>query len=147
MEFSSLGGHSEDCIGLPRATPVHVWRWYVLLVRRMSRRLHWLASNNLRKLVWSEAILKTALARFEQPLRCSFCRNRNKFIRRCSSWSRIGKSSSNNNDGHSRSLWRKEAERPLRRLHWLASQGLYPAGQMVQRRLRMEIGILEIQRI
>ncbi len=94
----SVGGHSEDCIGLSRT-----------------------ASGSC---FWSEAILKTALARLEQPLRVSFCRNRNKFVRRCSSLSRIGKSSSNRKDGHSRSLWRRKEEgRPLRRLHWLASEG------------------------
>ncbi len=54
----SVRSHSEDCIGLPRVT-----------------------SGSF----VSEAIPKTALARLEQPLKVSFCRNRDRMKRASSS--------------------------------------------------------------
>ncbi len=105
MECFSVGG----CIGLPRVASGCCFGSEAILKTVLAR------LEQPPGVVWSEAILKTALACLEQPLRVSFCRNRNKFIRRCSSWSRIGKSSSNNNDGHNRSLWRRKEEQGLLR--------------------------------
>ena len=130
MDCFSVGGRSEDCIGLPRTTSVHVWKWNVLLVGGHSE-----------DCIGSPRITSGCYFLWEQRHDEAWFRS----IGRCSSWNRIGKSSSNK-DGHSKSSWRrKEGGRPLRRLHWLASDGpclmcrASPDGRVVWRRLRVEI--------
>ncbi len=83
MECFSVGGYSEDCIGLPRMTSG-------CYSSREKRR--------------DEACFK--------------------FVRRCTRWSRIGKSRSSN-DRNGRRSWKGKGGRPLRRLHWLASESLW----------------------